>query len=190
LDKESKTKKFSAKIVSVETLDEKTTRLTFKDKLNVCVGDVCENYSSMPKVIIKNCKTGGNRPRGFLIATNKKAVVKNCVFYNSECGVGVFADTDFWFESGAVKNIIVKGCSFYCNYGGETSAVSVKPSVKKGKDYFNGKITVKNCKFDCSYGDAVNIFNTKKVVLKNNLALDAKPHLMCSNNVKMIDCGK
>jgi polygalacturonase len=189
LDKESKTAKCSGKIIAVKNISDCVTRLTFNEQINVSVGDVLENPTLSPKVRIINCKTGGNRPRGFLIATNKKAVVENCEFYNSECGVGVFADTDFWFEAGAVSDITVKNCIFSSNYGGESSAISVKPSVKKGQNFFNGKITVKNCKFNCDYGDAVNAFNTEKVVLKNNVALVSGNPVEFLDKVKLTDCG-
>lgn len=187
LDKDNKTRKFVSKICRVESISEQVTRLTFGKELPVTVGDVVENITAMPKVEIVNCKTGGNRPRGFLVATNKKAVVKKCKFYNSECGIGVFADTDYWFESGAVKDINVKDCEFLCNYGGETSAISVRPSVKKAERCFNGKISVKNCKFSCDYGNAVVACNTEKLILKNNYATVRGEKVNFSEKVQLID---
>lgn len=148
--------------------NEKSCVLKFSKNISASVGDIVENLSANPKVVIKNCKTGGNRPRGFLVATNKKAVIDGCGFSNSECGVGVFADTDFWFEAGATKNIVVKNCNFKCNYGGGESAVTVSPSVKKGKNFFNKKIKIVNNTFDISYGKSYTVYNTEKTVARNN----------------------
>lgn len=133
------------------------------------VGDLLENVTANPKVRIKNCKTGNNRPRGFLIATNKTALVKDCQFYNSECGVGVFADTKFWYEAGALGKLTIDGCQFSCNYGGERAAIIVEPTFDQdGNPRFNQKITVKNCTFDLRYGERSRICNTEKIVIKNN----------------------
>ena len=132
-------------------------------------GDLLENVTANPKVTIINCKTGNNRPRGFLIATNKTALVRNCEFYNSECGVGVFADTKFWYEAGSLGKLTVDGCQFRCNYGGESAAIIVEPTFdKKGNEKFNKKIVVKNCTFDLRFGERSRIFNTAKIVFKNN----------------------
>lgn len=133
------------------------------------VGDLLENVTANPKVKIENCKTGNNRPRGFLIATNKTALVKNCDFYNSECGIGVFADTKFWYEAGSLGKLTVNGCRFRCNYGGESHAIIVEPTFdKNGNARFNKKVTVKNCTFDLQYGERSRIFNTGKIIFKNN----------------------
>ncbi len=143
--------------------------IEFYHHVSFKVGDLLENVTANPKVIVKNCKTGNNRPRGFLIATNKTALVKNCEFYNSECGVGVFADTKFWYEAGALGKLTVDGCQFRCNYGGESAAIIVEPTFdKKGNEKFNKKIIVKNCTFDLRYGERSRIFNTGKVIFKKN----------------------
>lgn len=111
-------------------------------------------------------------------------------FYNSECGIGMFADADFWFESGAFNNVTVRNCSFYCNYGGGDSAISVKPSFKKGKEYFNGKLKVENCRFDCDYGVAVFAYNTEKVISKNNLAAVKGEKVSFTDETRLKDCGR
>ncbi len=168
LDGKTFERKSVLKLIDREIEDEKTCVLIFNGKVFAETGDIVENLSANPKVNIKNCKTGGNRPRGFLVATNKKAVIDGCEFYNSECGVGVFADTDFWFEAGAIKDITVKNCKFNCNYGGGESAITVSPSVKKGKTFFNKKIKILNNIFDITYGKAFTINNTENVINKNN----------------------
>ena len=175
--------------MKVEYLSEEITRLKLSDTDGISVGGIIENVSAMPKVKISGCNTGGNRPRGFLIATNKKAVVENCSFYNSECGVGVFADTDFWFEAGAVKNLIIKNCVFKNSYGGGNSAVTISPSVTKTEKFFDKKITVKNNVFYCDYGLAVFASNVKFLLIKNNVAIKDGKKIEFNEQVQIKDCG-
>ena len=113
------------------------SRLTAKDcveivvkgKLTgVAVGDQAENYTRQPKFRMLNCTVRNNRPRGALIATRKKAVVKNCYFSTSSSGVEVSADSLYWYESGGVTNLLIQNNVFedFCHqYGG--AAVGVVP---------------------------------------------------------------
>ena len=166
-DAENNIKKYTGKIRNVKAVSEQVTRLVFDSTPTVNVGDVAENRTANPKVLISGCRTGNNRPRGFLVSTPKRVMISDCEFYNSECGIGMFADADFWFESGAFNNVTVRNCSFYCNYGGGDAAIIAKPSFKKGKEYFNGKLKVENCSFVCDYGVAVSAYNTDSVVSCN-----------------------
>ena len=188
-DVKEKIKKFSGKVRKVETVSEQVTRLVFDKTPTVNLGDVVENRSANPKVLISGCRTGNNRPRGFLVSTPERVVISDCFFYNSECGIGMFADADFWFESGAFNDITVKNCNFYCNYGGGDAAISAKPSFKKGKGFFNGKLKVLNCTFNCDYGVAVSAYNTGNVILKNNVATVKGEKVSFTDVERLKDCG-
>ena len=75
-------------------------------------GIVVENHSRMPRVHIENCSTGYNRPRGFLLSTNKDALVENCTFYNLNWGISLTGDALDWFESGSGGNVVLRNNRF------------------------------------------------------------------------------
>lgn len=171
-DNRSKSIKRKVKVISSEKISENTFRIKVGGTAGINAGDLAENLSAYPEIFILRTATGNNRPRGFLLSSRRKTVVKNCEFYNSECGIGIFADSDFWYESGAVKNVVIKNNKFRCNYGGGESAIDVFPSVNSGKRFFNKKIVIKNNSFDLSYGRAIRAENTERVTVKNNVYLN------------------
>lgn len=187
LDGATKSEICKTKVLSSSMIDRSTCRIIIDREIKIRVGDIVENLSANPKVEISNCVTGNNRPRGFLVASNKETVVKNCEFYNSECGIGVFADLDFWYESGATKKIKILRNKFSCNYGGGKYAVCVAPSLKQNKQFFNKKIVIKKNVFNLKFGGAVGIENTEKIVMKNNCFLNVGSG---QDKVLITDCGK
>ena len=93
-------------------------------------GFVADNLTAHPNVRISGCKTGNNRPRGFLINPNKKAVVENCVLYNSDCGVEIAGDNSFWCESTGVRNVTIKNNVFKnCGYYGAGYCVVIHADI-------------------------------------------------------------
>ena len=105
------------------------------DIFGVEKGFVADNLTAHPNVRISGCKTGNNRPRGFLINTNKKAVVENCVLYNSDCGVEIAGDNSFWCESTGVRNVTIKNNVFKnCGYYGAGYCVVIHADITANDD--------------------------------------------------------
>lgn len=83
-------------------------------------GYVVENHSRMPKIHIENCHTGYNRPRGFLLSTNRDALVENCTFYNLNWAIALPGDALDWFESGAGGKAVLRNNRFdNASYAGD-----------------------------------------------------------------------
>lgn len=173
-----------AKIIESIVIDKQRTRLKLDKKIYIDNGGIVENLSANPEIYIAHCKTGNNRPRGFLLASKGKTVIENCIFYNSECGIGAFADTDYWYESGRFDHIEIKNNIFLTNYGGGKGAIEVSPTVKYGGDYFNGVLIIKNNDLKKIYKKAVFVSNTKEVCLENNVCTAG------SLSMEFVDCGK
>lgn len=111
--------------------DKNTIKLEVEEDISgVEKGFVADNLTAHPNVCISGCKTGNNRPRGFLINTNKKAVVKNCVLYNSDCGMEMAGDNSFWCESTGVRNVTIKNNVFKnCGYYGAGYCVVIHADI-------------------------------------------------------------
>lgn len=109
-------------------------------------GYVVENHSRMPEVHIENCRTGYNRPRGFLLATNRDALVENCTFYNLSCAIVLTGDARSWFESGAGGKVILRNnCFDNAAYAGGT-VIRTKNGIQRavGQTYYDSLIVENN----------------------------------------------
>ena len=119
-------------------------KLIFMEPLpeNLNEGDVFENKTWNPAVIIKNCKIlKKNRARGILITTPEKVVIENNFFRSGGAALLIEGDVSYWFESGAHNDLIIRNNIFEdCNTSYEQYAIititpSHKPSDEKTEPY-------------------------------------------------------
>jgi hypothetical protein len=140
-----------AVIKSVSDIDRQYTILTFEENLpdSVNQGMALENITRMPeKVVIRGCRTGNNRPRGFLLTTPGEVIAENNTFYNADCGIEIASDANYWFESSAVNNVLIQNNTFMnCGYSWGSAAINIVPVVKNGDKGHHKNIRIKNNKF-------------------------------------------
>jgi hypothetical protein len=88
--------------------------ITFRDVIpqGTQVGDALENLTWTPDVWIKNSFFGSNRARGILISTPGKVVIEDNIFESSGSAILIAGDANGWFESGAVKDVLIRYNSF------------------------------------------------------------------------------
>ena len=88
--------------------------ITFKDALpvGIAAGDALENLIWAPNVLIKNNIFGSCRARGVLITTPGKVVIENNIFESSGSAILISGDTNGWYESGAVKDVLISNNTF------------------------------------------------------------------------------
>ncbi len=111
----------------------------------ICDGLVVDNITAMPEVYIARCKTGNNRPRGFLLTSVRPMVVEDCLFENMACGIHVTSDARDWFESGKVDGLIIRNNEFRgCNYAWGTAAIVIDPSCNEEGVYVHKNILIEN----------------------------------------------
>ncbi len=134
-------------------------------------GYVIDNITAHPEIYIKNCRTGNNRPRGFLLNSNKKTVVKGCTFYNSDVAIAVCGDNSYWFESTAVKDLTIKNNVFdNCGYHCADCTIVVFADIKANPSIgdFHSGITVKNNHFKTFTGCCAYVKNCEDFTFENN----------------------
>ncbi len=143
------------------------------DTKDIIIGDdICE-VSKMPEVIFENCTVKNNRGRGMLLAGGGKTTIRKNVFSTHGSAIKLESDGQFWFESGAVKDLLISENTFInCNYLKKEVVGGIVETAKKTKleegKYFHGKIEISNNKFiDCNTTPAV-INNAETFIFKNN----------------------
>jgi hypothetical protein len=146
----------SATVASFKTLTPELFEISFAGPVpqSVQVGDALENLTMTPDVLIKNSFFGSNRARGMLISTPGKVVIENNVFESSGSAILIPGDANGWYESGAVKDVIIRNNVFndpcmssmyqFCE-----GIISIYPEIPKPdiKKPFHRNITIENNEF-------------------------------------------
>ncbi len=117
------------------------------------VGDIIENLSGNPEVLIENCVF--RRFRGTMrMQSSRKTVIRNCRFENRETSLIMTGDTEYWYESGPVTDLTVEDCYFaHANHGWRiANSTHVKYTEKA--PYYHSGVTIRNCFFDGKYACA------------------------------------
>lgn len=132
-------------------------------------GFVVENHSRMPQVHIESCSTGYNRPRGFLLSTNKDALVENCTFYNLNWGISLTGDALDWFESGAGGNVVLRNNRFdNASYAGDPAILTQSRIQKEVGQIFHKSLTVENNYFRTNGKRFLDVAHIGTVVFRGN----------------------
>ena len=99
---------------SFHVLNPHEFEITFKDPVpqSTDAGDALENLTWVPDVLIKNSFFGSNRARGILITTPGKVVIENNIFESSGSAILIAGDANGWYESGAVKDVMIQNNTF------------------------------------------------------------------------------
>ncbi|MFM7180173.1 MAG: right-handed parallel beta-helix repeat-containing protein [Verrucomicrobiales bacterium] len=86
--------------------------------------DAVENLTWCPDVQIRRCHVSNASCRGFLLSTRGKVVVEDCVFdHTAMAGILIAGDAGSWFESGQVRDMLIKGNHF------ASGGIEIKPET-------------------------------------------------------------
>jgi len=95
--------------------------ITLNEKIpvSVKVGDLLENQTAYPELLVENCNISGNRARGLLLSTPKKTVIKDNFFHTEMEAILIPVESSHWFESGNAANVFIKNNTFQdCQHSG------------------------------------------------------------------------
>ena len=103
-----------AVVESFKPIDPQTFELTFSAPLDrrLQAGNALENLTWTPDVWIHNSYFGSNRARGILMSTPGKVIIEHNVFESSGSAILIPGDANGWFESGAVKDVLIRRNEF------------------------------------------------------------------------------
>jgi hypothetical protein len=117
-------------------IDKSSFILEFQEKMPESISEEysLENQSWTPNATITNCFVGSNRARGYLISTPGKVLIENNIFETSGSAILIAGDANYWHESGAVKDVIIRNNEFRspCNsssYQFCNAIISIFPEV-------------------------------------------------------------
>ena len=125
----------SATIREVEYIDEQFVKIAFCESCDgLTTGRILENMSWVPDVRIQNCVIRRNRARGILLTTpGIVRIEKNRIEAAGAC-IKISGDANSWFESGAVRDVLIKnnlfGESCYGPPSWGRAVIDIDPEVR------------------------------------------------------------
>lgn len=184
--------KGSYTVVRAEYPRDREIIIRFDQAVDASEGDLIEN-TMMPEIEIRRCKTGKNRPRGFLLSSGGKTLVEDCFFNNCSCAIHFTGDTTYWYESGPVRDVTIRRCHFYdCGYCGAEYAIMATPGVEvtDKAPYYHKNITITDNVFESFSRGALYADKTECIVFKGNKYIDTNSYLQrIIERVKLDNCG-
>ena len=124
-------------VAEVRVINCRFFELRFQDAIpaEVRPGFAIANVTRLPAVIIRGCRTGNNRPRGFLVSSNRPMLIEGNTFYNSSHAIHLSGDANYWFEAGPVRDLTIRGNTFQnCGYADGGAPVNIGPEVPKARE--------------------------------------------------------
>lgn len=120
------------------TLNERFTCLSFVKPLPAGLkkGDVLENKTWNPAFTMRGCTIRNHRARSVVLKTPLKTVIENNYFSSMMSAVLLRGETFFWFESGAVEDVLIRNNVFEncADCGSDHSVLYITPRLGKPFD--------------------------------------------------------
>ncbi len=161
-------------LASKEIINKEYALLTFVEEFafdpntTYCVEDV----DSYPELLFQNNVVQSNRARGILVATTKKAVIENNRFITEGSAIKISTDVDFWYESGAVENVIIRNNYLerrnYKNWGKGVIDIDSQMETFVDGVYYNKRIEISNNTIVLDHSPIVYGYNVETLVLQDN----------------------
>lgn len=102
------------RVKSFTRISDEAFELQFDKPLpdGITAGDALENLGWTASVTIKDSRFRSCRARGILISTPGKVLIENNIFESSGSAILIAGDANYWYESGAVKDVLIRNNKF------------------------------------------------------------------------------
>lgn len=101
-------------IADVSKVSEEVYDITFVNELEpeVTAFSAIENTTYVAAFKMANCSVRQNRARSILISTSQKVEILDNYFSSMMAGIRICGDANYWFESGPVQDVVIRGNTF------------------------------------------------------------------------------
>lgn len=140
-------------IKDVKALNKDYLLLTFEQPLpsDANVDDMVGNATWNPDLTVVGCAVRSNRARGFLISTSGNVLLEGNRISAPGAGVKISGDANYWFESGAVKQVIIRhneflDCNYCCPDWGR-AVIDIDPEIERPESFeacYHRNISIEN----------------------------------------------
>ncbi|WP_314591013.1 right-handed parallel beta-helix repeat-containing protein [Paenibacillus terrigena] len=168
----------SLKVKDVQELNKDYIILTFEQPLpvGIQIHDVVGNSSSNPDLTVTHTTVRANRARGFLITTAGDVLLEYNTISTPGAGIKISGDANYWFESGDVKQIMIRNNEFMdCNYccpDWGRAVIDIDPEIEHPEAYeqcYHRHISIENNRFVTFDVGIVNGHSVDGIRIVNNV---------------------
>ena len=186
---------WNSQVEKVEIINKDYTLITLKDALpgEIKENDGVENLTWNPDLHIKNCVVRSNRARGLLISTPGKVIVEENTINVPGAAIKISGDVNSWYESGAVKNVLITNNHFldcnYCSAWGK-AVIDIDPEIKNPEKYtesYHKNIKIINNIFETFNIGIVSGYSVENLVFEDNLLRKTTTYPMSNNMSEIIE---
>ncbi|MFH4969491.1 right-handed parallel beta-helix repeat-containing protein [Gaetbulibacter sp. M240] len=165
----------TAVVSKVKFINDTFIEISFESHLpeDLKPGDILENKTWNPEFTMRGCTIRNHRARNVVLKTPLKTVIEGNHFSSMMSSIFFRGETFFWFESGAVNDVIIRNNTFeYCAYSGsEHSVLNITPRL--GKTFDASALYDRNIRFE---NNTIHTFGNRIVsadrvdglIIKNN----------------------
>ena len=156
---------------SIQKINGRYHLITFNQKIpeSVKTGDLIENLSAYPELLVQNCKIANNRARGLLISTPKKTVIDHNFFSTEMEAILLPVESGSWFESGSAANVTISNNTFQdCQHSGYERGVIKFATDDESEHVAFKNIVIENNKFNQFDNLILQITNVDGLTFKGN----------------------
>lgn len=174
-------------VVSIHNVNEYYFEVRFNKKIRQVIHSESSAYnlSWQPDVEIRNCIVRQNRSRGFLISTAGNVLIENNKFIRSTyAGVMIAGDANYWYESGPVKNVVIRN-NLFDNLGvgpGFAPVLLVAPEIEADSQWFyHNNIVFEGNTIITFARRLVELTSVQNFQFKNNTILKSEDYPVVTN---------
>ena len=146
----------------VFTLNERFIQLSFAKPLPAGLkrGDILENKTWNPTFTMRGCTIRNHRARSVILKTPLKTIIENNYFSSMMSAILLRGETRFWFESGAVEDVLIQNNIFEncADCGTRHAVLYVTPRL--GTQFDQTQTYDRNIRF---INNTINSFNPRVV---------------------------
>jgi len=144
-------------VKTLQKLDRDRFALEFNNPIpeGIEVGDALENLTWAPDFTVRDSIFGSCRARGLLVSTPGKVLIENNDFISSGAAILIAGDANGWYESGAVKDVLIRNNRFHPScltswYQFGEGVISIYPIIPDfdPETPFHRNIRIENNHFD------------------------------------------
>ena len=145
------------KVASFNPLNESEFEIEFEDRIpdSILEKDALENLTWVPDAYIVHNRFMNGRARGILVSTPGKVVIEDNYFESSGCAILIAGDANYWFETGAVKDVTIRKNVFAdpcltAMYQFSEAIISIFPEIpypERSKTKFHHNIHIEDNEF-------------------------------------------
>ncbi|MDR6882502.1 right-handed parallel beta-helix repeat-containing protein [Bacillus sp. 3255] len=165
-------------VKDVNVLNKDYVVLTFDQQLpeDVQLLDAAGNTLWYPDLTVMHCTVRANRARGFLITTSGNVLLEHNKISTPGAGIKISGDANYWFESGAVRQVMIRNNEFtdcnYCCPDWGSALIDIDPEIERPEAFeecYHRNITIENNRFVTFDVGIVNGHSVDGIKFVNNV---------------------